>query len=279
MILLEYILGVGLATAGPPLVGINSTPQIDSGHSTFLESIVIGAATLLPVSVPIHYANEYADVETDALTERTSFSGGSGALERTGLPRAFLRTAVLGSSVAAAVVVAITAPLELPLDAVALLVTIFGLGLAYSLPPFAFVHRGVGEVDNAVLGGLLLPLYGVAVVASPEPAAAVAVVPFTLVVGCNLLASHWPDRDADETVGKRTVTVRWSPARTRRGFTVLAGLAIFAGAILWINNVVLTTVAVAHLVPIPFLLWGRAVLTRQRSPLPAVLAITSTVAW
>jgi 1,4-dihydroxy-2-naphthoate polyprenyltransferase len=36
-------------------------------------------------------------------------------------------------------------------------------GHAYSLPPVAAMRRGSGEILNALLGGLLLPLFGVAI--------------------------------------------------------------------------------------------------------------------
>ncbi|WP_245742153.1 prenyltransferase [Natrinema salaciae] len=285
LIVLVYALGVGMATAGPPLIASDPETPVDVRSPAFLEPVLAGAIALFPVAVAIHYANEYVDAETDALTDRTPFSGGSGALVQTGLPRSFLRPAVIGSvAVASVVVLSIGGSTGLPRDAVALLVTMFGLGLAYSLPPIAFVRRGVGEAINAVLGGVLLPLYGVAVVASPTGAAALAVVPFTLLVGCNLFATHWPDRVADATVGKRTLAVRWSPARIRRAFAILASTAVTAAAVLWAVGVFPAIVALAHLVPTPFLLWSGIVLTRQRSPLPAVLAmvvlaVSETIAW
>lgn len=74
-----------------------------------------------------------------------------------------------------------------PLATGALLADAFGLllvglvaGVAYSLPPIALVGRGVGEPVNVVLGGLLLPTYGVAVLSMPTVAAWLAVVPFAL---------------------------------------------------------------------------------------------------
>ena len=50
------------------------------GISFDLVAFLFGLAVVLPVSASIHYANEYADHETDSLTTRTPFSGGSGAL-------------------------------------------------------------------------------------------------------------------------------------------------------------------------------------------------------
>jgi 1,4-dihydroxy-2-naphthoate octaprenyltransferase len=121
-------------------------------------------------------------------------------------------------------------------------------------------------------------------VATPTATAALATVPFASMVGCNLLATHWPDRRADAAVGKRTLAVRWSPGRIRRAYAALAATAAAATAALWWGGVFPTPVAVAHLLPVPLLLRGWAVLTRQRSPLPSVLAmvtaaLAAAVAW
>jgi 1,4-dihydroxy-2-naphthoate octaprenyltransferase len=276
LVLLVYLLGVGMAAAGPPV----ATGDAETGATT----LVTGAMTLVAATVAIHYANEYADADTDRRTERTAFSGGSGALVETDLPPAFLGRALVGAVVVAVTVLLGAVEMGLDADAAAILAVILASGLAYSLPPVALVRRGVGEVVNASLGGLLLPCYGVAVVSSPTPAAVLAVVPFTLLVGCNLLATHWPDRAADAAVGKQTLAVRWSPGRIRRAYAVTAAAAGGVTVWLWIAGVLPDAVLVAHLVPVPFLVWGGVVLTRQRSPLPAVLAMVSlavaeTVAW
>jgi 1,4-dihydroxy-2-naphthoate octaprenyltransferase len=284
---LLYGLGVGMTAVGPPLVASDAAvTTVDDILAPGLGTqVVTGLLALLPVSVAVHYANEYADADTDALTDRTPFSGGSGALAETGLPASFLRTAMVVASVLAVgvAVIGFLAGL-LSLKAVALLGVILVAGVAYSLPPAALVRRGVGEPINMALGGLIVPVYGAAVVTTPTVFAALAVVPFTLIVGCNLLAVHWPDRHADEAVGKRTLAVRWAPGRIRRAFATLASLAAISTVGLWWTDILPDMVGLAHLAPVPFLVWGWATLTRQRSPLPAVaamvaLAIAGTVAW
>jgi 1,4-dihydroxy-2-naphthoate octaprenyltransferase len=284
---LLYALGVGMATTGSPIVADDATVDTlaDVVAPGFSKGVVAGAVALLPVAVAVHYANEYADADTDALTDRTPFSGGSGALVETGLPVSFLRVATAVACATAVVAVlsgAVTG--RLPLDAACLLLAILVAGVAYSVPPVAFVRRGVGEPVNAALGGLVLPVYGVAVVAAPTGSAALAVVPFTLVVGCNLLAVHWPDRRADETVGKRTLAVRWVPGRIRLAFAMLAILAGTVTTGLWWSGILPDAVVVAHLAPVPSLVWGWTTLTRRRSPVSAVtamvaLAVSTTVAW
>ena len=285
LIVLVYTLGVGMATAGPPLIASGSfAAPVVTEPAAFLEPVLVGAIALIPVSVTIHYANEYVDVETDARTVRTPFSGGSGALDRTGLSPSFLKSAMVASFVLTVLAFCGVAAFGLPWDALGILVSILVLGLAYSLSPFVLVRRGVGEFVNAALGGLLLPLYGIAVVATPRPVATLAVVPFALVVGCNLLATHWPDRNADAAVGKRTLVVRWSPASIRRAYVGLAITALLVAFVLWRGGIFPDAVALAHLAPVPLLLWGGIVLTRQRSPLPSVaamvaLATSATISW
>jgi len=271
LIAVVYLLGVGMG-------------RTLTATSLSWLSVAVGGAVLLPVALGVHYANEYADVETDRLTERTPFSGGSGAIERTGIERVSLGRAAAVATVlglAGAFLTWLTG--RLSVDALALLSGIAVAGLAYSLPPAALVRRGVGELTNAVLGGALLPLYGVAVSGRVTVTAVVSVVPFTVLVGCNLLATHWPDRNADAAVGKRTLAVRWSPRGLRRAYWLLAGAAVLSTVGL-AGPVLPVPVAAAQAVALPALLWGGLVLTRQRSPFPAVLAMVlhagaSTVAW
>jgi len=71
-IVLVYVLGLLISVATG--IKINSTAAI------------LGLMIILLISMSIHYANEYVDHETDALTKRTPFSGGSGALPKSGLP-------------------------------------------------------------------------------------------------------------------------------------------------------------------------------------------------
>mgnify|MGYP000687030890 CR=1 FL=1 len=287
LILLVYLMGVGVSVGRSPS---SMAPTSQTDPATVLtpvlgRQIVLGGLVLVPLAATVHYANEYVDVETDAITDRTPFSGGSGALERTGLPRSVLATATTAAAlVTVAAVAAVRVTVGLSGGAVALLLVMLVLGLVYSLPPLALVRRGVGELVNATLGGLVLPVYGVAVVGTPDLLAVVVVLPFALLVWCNLFATHWPDRHADAAVGKRTLAVRWSAQGVRRGYTVLAVVAGVGTTVLWLRGVLPDAVAAAHLVPVPFLVWGWRDLTRRRSPLPAVLAMVSlavsaTASW
>jgi len=252
------------------------------GAALSARALVVGVVPLLLVSASVHYANEYADHETDAVTERTPFSGGSGALETTGASRrvplyAGVLTLVLGSVVA---LVLVATELLAPVAA-AVLLAATALGWQYSVGPLRLAWRGWGEVTNAALGGLALPIYGAAVLEGALATVALASVPFSLVVLLNLFATQWPDREADAAVGKRTLAVRWSRARLRAAYSavaVLAGVSLVAlhGAVPGVD--VLPTAVVVASVPVAPLLglgaWGY---TQRHVPWPTVSAMVGLV--
>ncbi|MFN3373427.1 MAG: prenyltransferase [Chloroflexus sp.] len=141
---LAYAVGVAMALADGP---------IDWGRQA------IGLTLTMLANLAAHYADEYADADTDALAHHTGVSGGSGAIafgyaDRTlALQAALVVTGItlLGGAWA-------TLHGAIPLAAgVILLVGLLG-GWAYSMPPIALERRGWGEFTNALLGGLLMPL-------------------------------------------------------------------------------------------------------------------------
>jgi len=254
-----YLFGVAVAAAN------NTT--IAPGR------VVLGAVPLLAASASIHYANEYADHETDALTDRTPFSGGSGALVETNVPRRFvLRLALAG--LAAGLLVAGVLALAGVLGPGALVVLVGSTvaGWQYSLGPLRLAWRGWGELTNAALGGLALPVYGAAVVEGPLGTVALASLPFALLVLLNLLATQWPDREADAAVGKRTLAVRWSAPRLRAAYVTVALLA--GGSVLALHPAVVPTAVVLVSLPVVVLVaWGAYGYTRRELPWPTVSAM------
>jgi 1,4-dihydroxy-2-naphthoate polyprenyltransferase len=239
--------------------------------------VSVAAICLLLVAASAHYLNEWADHETDALTSRTPFSGGSGALQRTGLPRQL----ALGAAVVMAIIASALATLALAtgwlLPVAGLLLAVGGiLAWAYSLPPIALAWRGLGEADNALVGGLLLPLYGYAVVAGElSTAVVVAFVPFAAIDFSNLLATTWADRHADAAVGKRTLATRWPIARLRLAHAAASAATVILLVSLTALGTLPPLVGVAGMAALPVIGWASWRYTRQESPTPSVVAMLS----
>lgn len=274
LVVLVYAVGAAAGTTRP------GASLADAGTG-----LLWGLAALLATAVSVHVVNEYADYDTDARTVRTRFSGGSGALHDLGLqPEVALRAASTSAVLAVAVAGAGLVAGALSPAAVGLLLLGLVGGWQYSVGPLRLSRRGWGEVANAALGGLLLPVYGIAAVTGAATATDAALfVPLSALVLVNLLETQWADRDADRRVGKATLTSRLSGRATR----LLAAAATVAGygALLVLSPAPIpTSVAVASLTAAPFSVWAVVTMTRRREPLPAVVAmvvmvLAQLVAW
>ncbi|GAC1405247.1 MAG: hypothetical protein NVSMB64_09780 [Candidatus Velthaea sp.] len=180
----------------------------------------------------VHYANDYFDRASDARAVRTPFSGGSGTLVDGSLsPRVALNAALCCTAFGLAATVAFALAGN---TAVALLGAAIGvLAWTYSAPPLRLLARGLGELDTAIVVGMLVPLTGYAVFASRIDGRAVAA---TLAPACAMfammIAVEGPDIAADAATGKRNLVVRWGRRRAARAARGAVGLAIAGGA-LW----------------------------------------------
>lgn len=261
-IVLVYILGTLVATA-------NGTP-VDM--FTFSSGLVV----LMLVSASVHYANEYADYETDIRTTRTPYSGGSGALVA-GAGTVSRRRALQAAwvTLASGLIVAAYYWLMGTLNGTAFLILLLGTlgGWMYSLPPLQLAWNGFGEGTNAFLGGMLLPLYGYAVHTNSISLEIISLfIPFMLVDFLNLLATQWPDRHADKQVGKDTLAVQWPEARLRRLYLGVVALALTSLILLtFVSIPVLVTIVSCS--AIPFLIWGIRTYTYTEDPSASVNAM------
>lgn len=251
------------------------------GRAVSIEHLAIGFGVFVPIAASVHYANEFADAGTDRLTHRTRFSGGSGAIPELGVSPRDARSAAIAVGVIGALAVSIAVWIGmLTLASAGLLVAIGVLGWGYSVGPYPLAWHGLGEIDNALLGGIMLPVYGAAVATGGQVTLTIAAtfVPFGFAVFCNLLATTWPDREADVTVGKRTLATRWSQSRLRTAYA--AGMIGIAGstALLWLFGTIEALVAIGILLSLSVFLWGYTSYTNQRSPGPTVAAMLVFVA-
>lgn len=237
-----------------------------------------GLAVTEVTNLVAHYADEYADVDTDTITRRTWFSGGSGVLPAGLVPP----TWALCMAVALAVLsVLLTATLIAVGVLPAQVSWIVGLGLVcgwfYSMPPLQLERRGLGEPDNAFLGGILMPLMGyTAQTGRPTWAAVLALLPIFLLVLANLLGVHWADREADKAVGKRSLVVM--AGRYVRPLHHVLTAAAYLLALALTGAVLPLPVTLALWATLPVSLWATATFARSSGTVPSALAMSLTIA-
>jgi len=237
--------------------------------------LIVGFAALMAVTVSIHLINEYADVETDALTQRTAYSGGSGALSETGASPAI---ALVGAWIAllVGVLIAIIGVLTGPISIQAFGLLMLGafFGWMYSVRPLALAWNGWGELDNSLLGALLLPLFGYVLArGSLNWSTILLFLPFTGLAFLNLLATTWADKEADGIVGKQTLAVKWSERRLRRLYLTVGTLTyliiVFQNFLQFPRYVILV-----GFLTFPLSIWGFHTYTRKQDPSPSVIAMS-----
>jgi 1,4-dihydroxy-2-naphthoate octaprenyltransferase len=251
-----------------------SIMAINQGYPWSSGSYLMGLGAAILISISIHYANEYADYETDKLTIRTLYSGGSGALQDLGLERSLALKGALLALLLGVVLGTIGLFLgDIPVHGVVMLIIAVILGWGYSLKPLALAWRGWGEVDNAFLGAILLPVYGFTVISlQVERSVIVASIPFGLLAFVNLLATHWADRAADHAVGKNTLANTISVNRLRWiYFLIILGVYIWVYWLTFYPQIVrLSSMAV-----LPLSIWGFQRFTKQHSPAPSVIPMVA----
>jgi len=244
-------------------------------HPLYIIQLIVGFAALMAVTVSIHLINEYADVETDALTQRTAYSGGSGALSETGASPAI---ALVGAWIALLVGVLIviigvlTGPISI--QAFGLLMVGVFFGWMYSVRPLALAWNGWGELDNSLLGALLLPLFGYVLArGSLNWSTVLLFLPFTGLAFLNLLATTWADKEADGIVGKQTLAVKWSERRLRRLYLTVGTLTyliiVFQNFLQFPRYVILV-----GFLTFPLSILGFHTYTRKQDPSPSVIAMS-----
>ncbi|MDK2930750.1 MAG: 1,4-dihydroxy-2-naphthoate polyprenyltransferase [Bacillota bacterium] len=100
------------------------------------------------------------------------------------------------------------------------------LALGYSVPPFSFCYRGLGELVVGITFGPLLML-GTYVVQTQQLSARPLVVgvPLGILIATVLWINEFPDFEADRRANKRNLVVRMGKARARVVYAWLLGLA------------------------------------------------------
>lgn len=193
--------------------------------------VLLGA---LAAHASVNMFNEWHDFKTglDATTQRTPFSGGSGALPA---DPAALQATLVGASALLLLAVGIGAWLMATQGLALLPIGLAGVVLVLAYTPWITHHPLLCLLAPGLgFGPLMVAGSDVAVTGSHHPATYVAsLVPLLLVSGL-LFLNQFPDVDADRAVGRRHLPMLWGRPRAARLFAalVLGAPALVVGAVL-----------------------------------------------
>lgn len=182
------------------------------GHAIDWRAYAWGQLLVTSFHLMVHFANDYFDQATDALTTRTAWSGGSGVLAAGDLPP---RVALIAAFVCIACGLVATAHVLIAGNVVLALtgLAILALAWCYSAPPARLLARGLGELDTVAVVGVLVPCAGYAAIAGAVGAhVLIAVLPGAFAMFAMMLSVEIPDAVADAATQKRTLVVRWGVA-------------------------------------------------------------------
>jgi 1,4-dihydroxy-2-naphthoate polyprenyltransferase len=214
----------------PFVLGIIISVKIEKAFSwpVFIFSI-LGMFFIL---VATHYVGEYFDFEVDTLSAkmgRNKFSGGSQVLQNTRIPK---KNVLIGGfvSIGFAVITGFFIYYYFNLGPLILLLGAIGMfcGILYSLPPFNWAKRGIGEI---IIGFA----YGWLTIASAFYLMSGKIIslifwvslPIGLTIFNVILINEFPDYDADKKCGKKTLVVRF-------GKKISSYIYVFSTMLQWV---------------------------------------------
>ncbi len=240
------------ATFVPVLLGLAVAAR--TGFFDPLTAVI----TLLAASavhLGLNVANDVFDTllgADDANPTPTKFSGGSRVLQNALVTIREMSMLAVGCYAAAVVlglllVLLRGSPALLVISALGLFISV-----AYTMPPFKLVYRGLGEIAAAIGFGpvMLLGAYTVQSRGSISLEAFLASLPAALLVALILFVNEIPDRAGDAKAGKRTLPVRWSRKTVIRVFD-MAVVASFVAVVASIAAGLLPLPGLLVLVAIP----------------------------
>jgi len=194
-------------------------------------SITILAASA--VHLGLNVANDVFDTlqgADDANPTPTKFSGGSRVLQNALVTIREMSLLAIGCYTVAAVLGLLLLLMRGSPELVAISVLGLLISVAYTMPPFKLVYRGLGEIATAIGFGpvMLLGAYTVQSRGAISPEAFLASVPVALLVAMILYVNEIPDRAGDAKAGKRTLPVRWTKETVVRVFDIAATASFVA---------------------------------------------------
>lgn len=209
-----FLYALGAAAAARMGIAINWTAYL------------IGQVLVTSTQLMAHYLNEYYDIEVDRLAaaNRTWFSGGSGILSTGGVSPSVVLTAARVCAIVAfltGILASIISPWMIPIVVISFLGSWF-----YSVPPVSLMSSGWGELTTSVVAALLVPLAGYGMQGGfPSVELWLICVPLVLVHAAMMISFEIPDCEVDQSVGKRTLTVRLGLERAAWLVSALYALA------------------------------------------------------
>jgi 1,4-dihydroxy-2-naphthoate octaprenyltransferase len=191
--------------------------------------VAFGIVVVTLVHIVTHYVNDAEDVATDEVTENPTFAtGGSRAIQRGLITPAQLMRASAWLSAAVVLACGVLAANGHIAEATVGL-AMLGLGYSYSGRPLMLGRRLLGELDAALVMGLLVPLAGALAAGGPSPIFVPIATIFVVQTLLGRLATAYPDLEADRSTQKWTVTAvlghRWSVVAFVATGVALAALA------------------------------------------------------
>jgi 1,4-dihydroxy-2-naphthoate octaprenyltransferase len=210
------------ASFAPVLLGFAVAAR--AGSFDLLTALITLAAACA-VHLGLNVANDVFDTlqgADDANTTPTKFSGGSRVLQNALVSIREMSLLAAGCYLVAAVLGLVLLVVRGSPALVVIVAAGFCISLAYTMPPFKLVYRGVGEIATAIGFGpvMLLGAFTVQSRGTVTLEAFVVSIPVALLVAMILYVNEIPDRTGDAKVGKRTLPVRWSKQAVIGGFDV-----------------------------------------------------------
>ncbi|TFH85093.1 prenyltransferase [Billgrantia azerbaijanica] len=264
----------------PLCAGLAVTSAWVDGHAPAAADILLVLLAALLAHVAVNLFNEHHDFASglDALTERTPFSGGSGALvERPGAAGA-VRLAAHGCLAA---VVAIGAWFVWRAGPVMLLYGLAGVGLVVAYTGWLTRRPWLCLLAPGVGFGTLMVVGAYQALTGSVSATAVAVsLPPTLLVSALLLANQLPDVAADRRVGRYHLAIALGARRAARLVAALVLAAFLVIPLAWWGGA-LPAAAWLMWLALPAALWlarglwrlPATVETGERAPLLPLLGV------
>lgn len=202
-------------------------------HKFSLNVFLLGYATLFLIELCTILTNEYYDLPSDRINSNASpFNGGSRVLVEGKLSLSEVRHAILiilGLIVITGYLLIFATHGAYSFSLVIMIMIGIFLGLGYTIPPFKFCYRGLGEIVVSITHSLYVILCGYVfqdgVWSNPLPWL-LSIPLFFAVIGAISLSSL-PDYHADKSVDKRTIAVIMGPKNAAGMSIILLQLQLF----------------------------------------------------